>query len=310
MRLLNCETRRLEIYDEANIPLYAILSHTWGDDEVLFEDFESSRPLQYKKGWPKVEWTCREALKQGLDYVWVDSCCIDKRSSAELSEAINSMFRWYAKAVICYAYLSDYTVSANPWKNKDITSCYWFKRGWTLQELIAPSHLTFFDRNWATIGTKEELSQQINEKTNIDRDILEAKGFEKIRALLDECSVAKRMSWASSRTTKRLEDMAYCLLGIFDINMPMLYGEGRRSFIRLQEEIIRESNDMTIFAWQSQNEPNCALKDGDRGIFARSPAEFVDAYRFIPYKNQRTIPEYTMTNKGLKIDIQVKPSQK
>lgn len=252
MRLINCRSLTLESFEHSEAPPYAILSHTWADDEVIYEDFLFTDTREAKKGWHKIELICRQAIADNLDYAWVDCCCIDKRSSSELSESINSMFLWYAHSSDCYVFLSDYrlpppTASMTP----DITACNWFNRGWTLQELIAPCKLSFFDMDWQFVGTKRDLSQQVSKRTRINRYILMSDSIEGIRTGLDRCTVCMRMSWAATRKTKRPEDMAYCLLGIFDISMPMLYGEGQRAFTRLQEEIIKETTDTSIFAWQS-----------------------------------------------------------
>jgi hypothetical protein len=172
-------------------------------------------------------------------------CCIDKTSSAELSEAINSMFRWYEKAETCYAYLSDVPDGAGlvpAQVRARFAASRWFTRGWTLQELIAPRYVLFFSRHWKYFGTKESLCDQISAITGIDTDTLLGAGLEHV-------SVARKMSWASCRNTTRIEDSAYCLLGLFDVNMPLLYGEGQKAFQRLQEEILRSSHDYSLFAW-------------------------------------------------------------
>ncbi|KAF2113731.1 hypothetical protein BDV96DRAFT_461546, partial [Lophiotrema nucula] len=188
-----------------------------------------------------------------------DLFCIDKSSSAELSEAINSMYNWYSNSACCYAFLSDLAPLSN------LRHCRWFTRGWTLQELIAPQFIVFYDKDWVISGRKGRPSLM----TPVHRNHLFATpdpGFERLlsgitgipSAVLSESrdlslrrqySIAKIMSWAAHRRTTRLEDMAYCLLGLFNINMPLLYGEGEKAFIRLQEEIIKETTDLSLFAW-------------------------------------------------------------
>ncbi|RYP01527.1 hypothetical protein DL764_006193 [Monosporascus ibericus] len=168
-------------------------------------------------------------------------CCIDKASSAELTEAINSMFRWYRNAEICYAYLSD--IPSAKRIHQKLERSRWFTRGWTLQELIAPAEVVFYSMDWDHVGTKSELSASISSITKIDASFLDSKN-------LMSASVAQRMSWAAHRETSRPEDIAYCLLGIFDINMPLIYGEGMKAFQRLQEEIIESyPMDYSFFAW-------------------------------------------------------------
>ncbi|KAF4452330.1 Vegetative incompatibility HET-E-1 [Fusarium albosuccineum] len=231
---------RFEEFYGHNITPYAILSHTWEDgQEVTFEDCKSS-VAKNKKGYSKIQKTCQLAVDEGIDYIWIDTCCIDKSSSAELTEAINSMYQWYERAEVCYAYLSDLD-------GGDLKDCRWFTRGWTLQELIAPNNMKFFDHSWENVGDKASLLEQLSTITSIEARILSHQD-----PLWYAC-VAKRFSWAAKRKNTRDEDIAYCLLGIFNINMPMLYGEGFKAFVRLQEEIIRTTNDLSIFAWTRHN---------------------------------------------------------
>ncbi|KAI0708586.1 hypothetical protein C8Q76DRAFT_799832 [Earliella scabrosa] len=204
--------------------------------------------------WPvglslKVQRACAIARNNGHRYIWIDSCCIDKTSSAELSAAINSMYRWYRRSSVCYAFLSDFpSVLNNRILDQEyIEGCFqrsrWFSRGWTLQELIAPKVVVFLDQDWRYWGTKATLATLVEKATKIDALILTGE------MELRQVSVARRLSWASRRITTVEEDHAYSLLGIFDINMPTLYGEGSRAFVRLQEEIIKRNPDQSLFAW-------------------------------------------------------------
>ncbi|KAI0350690.1 HET-domain-containing protein [Trametes cingulata] len=230
---------------------YAILSHVWSDDgEQSFQELkaliESGGSL--RKASAKVREFCRFARSQGYHWVWIDSCCIDKTSSAELSEAINAMYRWYADAHVCYAYLADVSDQEDP---RRVSSTFrrskWFTRGWTLQELIAPRFLVFLSKTWTVIGTKSSLARTIEEVTGVDRDVLTfAKPLEAV-------SVARRMSWAAGRQTSRLEDEAYSLMGIFGVYMPTIYGEGYNAFVRLQEEILRHISDQSLFVWGEES---------------------------------------------------------
>ncbi|KUJ12878.1 HET-domain-containing protein, partial [Mollisia scopiformis] len=241
MRLLHTTSLKLSEFFGAKIPPYAILSHRWGDSEVTFQDLQNGKVFENPSS-EKLIGCCKRAKEDGYEFVWIDSCCIDKTSSAELSEAINSMFQWYQNSQLCYAYLSDvYSVPSlqNPEPmESDIRKSKWFTRGWTLQELLAPQQVTFFDHNWFEIGTKDSLQTVISSITGIKHL------FHFRRA-----SIAQKMSWASNRETLRSEDMAYCLMGLFGVNMPLLYGEGDAAFIRLQIEIMRISDDESIFAW-------------------------------------------------------------
>lgn len=289
MWLINIETLELEFFMESKIPKYAILSHTWEDDEVTFQEFSQGSACS-KKGYQKIMYACDQARQHGFQYSWVDTCCIDKSSSAELTESINSMYAWYQKAEICYAYLSDLTTG--PDDEEKLSGCRWFTRGWTLQELIAPSQVQFYDRYWEFIGTKTTFATKISLITSINLPAL--MGASK----LSEYSISQRMFWAAPREMSRTEDLAYCLLGIFNVNMPLIYGEGSKAFRRLQEEIIKHDNDLSIFAWDKH-------ENGDKieqSLFSPSPADF----SYWPHigTTSRTLssPEFSMTNKGLRFD--------
>jgi hypothetical protein len=294
MRLINTTTYELEEFLDSAIPLYAILSHRWENEEVVFNEFNrSSSKDRAKKGYRKIMKACKQAAIDDLGYIWVDTCCIDKSSSAELTESINSMFRWYQKANVCYAYLSDVA------KRDDLEYSSWFKRGWTLQELIAPSNVEFYDQEWNFVGFKLDLARLISSITGIHDSILKGKQQPK------DISVAARMSWAASRETSHVEDLAYCLLGIFDVNMPLIYGEGERSFRRLQEEIVKRSNDLTIFAWEYKNKSEergpCDLFASTPACFALRASKLSGACVYRP-RNSALVPAYSITNKGVLFD--------
>lgn len=240
MRLINVITLDLEQYYGDQTPQYAIVSHTWdGDNEVTFQEWErrADSAIRRKTGYAKIMEACHRARADGLRYLWCDTNCIDKTSSAELSEAINSMFAWYRDSQVCYAYLADFQKGTG-----DFRKSRWYTRGWTLQELLAPNTVIFFDQNWVGIGDKTMLASQISDITKIH------KGALMDRSTIHNYSIAQRMSWAADRETTRTEDIAYCLLGIFDINMPLLYGEGPKAFARLQQQIINVSPDQSILA--------------------------------------------------------------
>ncbi|KAK3502834.1 heterokaryon incompatibility protein-domain-containing protein [Neurospora crassa] len=289
MWLINTRTLELEEFVGADIPAYAILSHTWETGEVTFHDAKAKLlGKQTSQGARKVAKACEVAAEHGLAYAWVDTCCIDKSSSAELTEAINSMFQWYRLSQICLVYLSDLKAVE---LDHAMYMSRWFKRGWTLQELIAPPRLIFYDQDWKKRGTKEDLASLLSKITRIDIGIL----LDPSRVYT--VPVGKRMSWAADRQTTRLEDRAYSLLGIFDINMPLIYGEGPKAFTRLQEEIIRRSNDVSIFCWRTQENTRW------RGILASSPDEFKCAADTEDDMTLKNGPEYTLTNKGLRTEL-------
>ncbi|KAL8831463.1 MAG: hypothetical protein Q9170_005278 [Blastenia crenularia] len=283
MRLLNTTTITLHEFHGHRTPLYVILSHTWEQDEVSFQDIQALHHghLAGLAGYEKIISCCALAASEGWEYIWIDTCCIDKRSSAELTEAINSMFRWYKEAQLCYTYLSDVLTSSPD----DFCYSRWFTRGWTLQELLAPGIVTFVNAFWEVLDTKRSLRKELSAVTGISAEHL----IDPLSA-----SVATKMSWASQRETTRIEDIAYCLLGLFDVNMPLLYGEGEKAFMRLQHEIIRVSADESIFAW-------CDSRLIQSGLLAQSPAAFASSGDIAPVIfsefSRRGI--YTVTNRGV-----------
>lgn len=250
MRLLNTETLAMKAwYDHWTGPEYAILSHTWGRKEVTFQDMGNLKTARLLEGFSKIKRCCKVARELGYEWVWIDTCCIDKSSSAELSEAINSMFSYYNAADRCIAYLSDVPfLGLDTAHDPAFEKSRWFTRGWRLQELIAPMNLTFYAKDWSEIGEKKLLLNRLSAITSIDANVLERPWTRQGYRLC----IAQRMSWASRRETTRGEDMAYCLMGIFDVNMPLLYGEGeKKAFRRLQGEISKNSDDPSLFAWTS-----------------------------------------------------------
>jgi hypothetical protein len=209
MRLLNTSTDGFEEFIGTDIPAYAILSHTWGEGEVSYKDMTTDSSYKEKKGYEKIKMTCRIARQEGILYAWVDTCCIDKSSSAELTEAINSMFLWYEKSKQCYAYLADLD-STSDW-HSGLAHCRWFTRGWTLQELIAPRDVWFYDKHWNYLCRKRREIHALESITSIHQDVLQNSG------VIHTKSIAQRMSWASRRVTTRVEDEAYCLLGTYTL---------------------------------------------------------------------------------------------
>lgn len=228
---------------------YAILSHTWGDDneEVSLKDLTSLHG-KTKKGYRKIRFCGEQAARDGLQYFWVDTCCIDKSNYTELSEAINSMFQWYRGAEKCYVYLADVSketqdqhdeLARSTWKTA-FRQSRWFTRGWTLQELIAPSSVEFFTQDGMWLGSKTSMENQISEITKIPVQALRGQS-------LSSFSIDERMSWGANRNTTREEDGAYCLFGIFGIHMPLIYGEREKAFSRLRREIYMNSKGKTLF---------------------------------------------------------------
>jgi tetratricopeptide (TPR) repeat protein len=232
MRLLHTQEDgkfSLAEYLGEQIPPYAILSHTWGEDheEVSFKDLIESKGTE-KTGYKKLQFCGTQAARDSLEFFWIDTCCIDKSSSAELTEAINSMFRWYSDAAKCYVYLPDVSTSSV----QSLHTSRWFTRGWTLQELIAPATVEFFSAEGNLLGDKVSMMDQICNITRIPAAALQGD------LDLDTFTVDERLSWAENRGTKRSEDAAYSLLGLFGVHIPLIYGEGRvNAFLRFRREI-------------------------------------------------------------------------
>jgi hypothetical protein len=221
-------------FDDDNPPPYAILSHTWTDgEEVTYSELVASKG-KHKSGYAKIRFCGERAAQDGLQYFWVDTCCIDKSSSNELSTAINSMFRYYQRAAKCYVYLQDVQVpeeitDAISWEDAFRRS-RWFTRGWTLQELLAPDDIEFFSKQGKRLGSRVSLERMIHEITEIP--------VQALRGHLFEFSIDERMRWAEKRKTTVKEDKSYCLLGIFKVFIPLIYGEGEAyATLRLKEEI-------------------------------------------------------------------------
>jgi hypothetical protein len=315
MWLLETSTLELRDFVGASIPPYAVLSHTWGDNEVTLKDMRKYREAaKNKAGYTKVQKCCEKARQDGHQYVWIDTCCIDKRSSAELSEAINSMWKWYQKSEVCYAYLADVTIAEfvpSEGENDVLSKSRWFTRGWTLQELIAPLTVEFLGQDWSVIGVKApsavlaKLPPTLGEGNDVFLlHIAKITGIAENVILYKETSrdlrkvpIAQKMAWAARRQTAREEDLAYSLMGLFDVNMPILYGEGlKKAFRRLQLEIIQMNCvDQSIFLWRS-NRPIS-------GLLADPPKDFIDS-SWECFKWQKVQP-YSMTNLGLLITLPV-----
>lgn len=357
MRLLNTTTLKFEDFHGIPEEPYAILSHRWGDEEITYKDLKAfhkvqkqlermkpyervvgrsnqyvvsasrrySTKMRRRAGFRKIVAFCKRARQRGLRLAWVDTCCIDKRSSAELSEAINSMYQWYRSARECYVWLEDCHAD-DP---VSLGRCQWFSRGWTLQELLAPSYVVFFSLDWTLIGhlhshmdsynrcccrtttlpDAQAGSEEFSSASESGSDFLNAWGpdltavISSITAIpanilsktvhLRTASIAARMSWASQRSTTRPEDRAYSLLGIFNINMPLLYGEGSKAFRRLQEKIIKKSEDTSIFCYNTSRRIS-----GD--LLASSPDDFTGCGKVTRGRLGSSKP-YSLTNKGLKM---------
>ena len=323
--------RRMKVFEfhDDKTTEYAILSHRWIDStEVEYEemvnlakmDRQEQDEIRGRKGYKKIVDTCKQAKQDGYEWVWVDTCCIDTRSSTDILEAINSMYRWYANAIVCYAYLHDVDGPSFPTRKDDEKYPKdgwpeWFSRGWTLQEMLAPRNLLFFNEDWQPIGDKKSLADTLNTITGIPAHIF-GNGLEGNRPC-----VAQIISWAANRTTTRPEDRAYSLMGLLGVNMPMLYGEGEKAFHRLQLEIIRTSSDQSIFAWgRSGHTIGSILADDPSSFKNCSDMELMDHDEFVQSLehhgvaqeelfsiDQNDVGVFPVTNRGIQICMPLRP---
>ena len=202
------------------------------------------RDGNYKtEGWAKLQSYCKLAASDGWDYAWMDTCFIDKTNLADTQEAINAMVRWYRRSGTCYGHLEGVDcVSTHQTMGRNLRSARWFQRGWTLQELLAPVNFVFVDQKWEKIGTREEFAEDVASACRMS--VQHLMNFE-------TQPVAVKLSWASHRKTTVEEDQAYSLLGLFNISIPLCYGEGELAFRRLLLELIKNYNDTSIFAFSS-----------------------------------------------------------
>lgn len=330
MWLLNTSTYQIVLVQHPSDAQYAVLSHVWASEGeqtfqvsvdmpvLIFLETRLTGQLQDVHAFhaaarssfpdtlqdtdprlldairarlsPKIRHSCDYARARGCAYLWIDTCCIDKTSSAELSEAINSMFTWYSQADVCYVFLSDVSANDDPSDpDSSFRRSMWFKRGWTLQELIVPSRNVFLSKDWRMIGTKMSLANVIEGVTGIDTGILLH------TRQLHTVSVAARMAWAAGRETTRVEDEAYCLMGVFGVRLPVIYGEGSQAFVRLQEEIMRRIPDQSLFLWGMEPQIRSCLwpfvesvpLNKLRGskpayLFASCPMDFSESKGFSP----------------------------
>ncbi|KAK6434877.1 hypothetical protein LTR95_008937 [Oleoguttula sp. CCFEE 5521] len=321
MWLLKTSDLSLVHFHDSRDVRYAILSHTWnGDEEATYAELREGCDMNTARLY-KVKMTCAQAAQDGCDYAWIDSCCINKDSLTELAEAINSMWQWYYDASVCYVYLADlswecpvlYDVASifsiesdeapeTRWTTA-FAACRWFTRGWTLQELLAAKDVRFYCAPKAADVTSERWGF-VGDKTDLVRTLWEITGID-ILALQDRNSLtrfvtARKMYWASRRQTSKVEDRAYSLLGLFGINMPLLYGEGENAFIRLQEQIIQKRLDHSILAWDCSQSESSQSKDL---LFANSPARFAKTgQRMTRWQWSSFDPAFRLTNQGIEFD--------
>ncbi|KAK3686337.1 hypothetical protein LTR37_019927 [Vermiconidia calcicola] len=331
MRLLHASNLVFKEFVGSNIPKYIIISHRWSDEEVSHQDFlDGRRDFLYGRcsgyGWVKIAKACQLAKKADIEWVWIDTCCIDKKSSAELTEAINSMFNWYQRSTECLVFLPDVEPiegraglppsadGESKWElpvgflPEALRASVWFTRAWTLQELLAPEQCAFFNSKFEFIGTKRLLATLISERTKIPELVLSNAHSRWGHQIRSE-PVAVRMHWASSREATRVEDLAYSLLGLFGVSMPLLYGEGDRAFLRLQKELIGISDDETIFLSIDTTIPH----HNPRSAIAANPLHFMNVphYMNVPvlyrdlYVNAIPRLHYEVTNKGIRFEVQI-----
>lgn len=232
---------------------YVTLSHRWGWDEPLFRDIQGEAVYHGKSthGMAKLQTFCAFAAKYGYKWAWSDTCCIDKESSAELQEAVGSMFSWYRQSSLTIVHLADVS------DDDKLSNSEWFKRGWTLQELLAPRVILFFTQDWSLY--------QDPSSSNHKEDSFILAELEKVTSITSRHlkdfhpgmdDARSRLQWASTRRTTRPEDIAYSLFGVFDLHLPVLYGESKGNALgRLLSEIISQSGDISVLDWVGTASP-------------------------------------------------------
>ena len=298
MRLIHTTFIAFCEFEGEHIPDYAVVSHRWGSAEISCQMFlETAVEDRHGYGWTKILEGCRMARCRRIGWLWVDTCCIDKASSAELTESVNAMFRYYQRARQCFVFLPDVfaTYKDTEGLETQLQHSTWFTRGWTLQELLASTVATFYNASFQLAGVKSTGSSFCDVLSKIS-----GVGAQYLHdpTMVFKASVAERMRWASLRQTTRIEDIAYCLLGLFDVNMPLLYGEGSKAFMRLQVEILRKSEDESIFAWHMDS----AEFTDWQGLLAPLPSAFA-GNEVIEIRNIHQRTPSTMTNKGLQLSL-------
>ena len=321
MRLIN--TRTFELKEAYGNPNYAILSHRWGDSEVTFQTLsptDLANPSLRNPSLNKIRGACAQAREQKLEWLWIDTCCIDKANAVEETRSINAMFDWYRSAAVCYTYLHDVDASSSSrlgtfHRQQGNQVSEWFERGWTLQELLAPRHMEFYDFKWNYMGTRQDLSADIQRATSINKVYITGD------ANLDEASVATRLSWMAGRVTKEPEDIAYSMLGILNINMTPQYGEGEKAFMRLQKTLMEDSSDESIFAWIVPPQGLACYRKGNRpppkwapdnmswGLLAPSPDCFKNSGDVVVIPDMvvpRSNGGYTVTQQGVQFQMSMK----
>ncbi|KAI5993012.1 hypothetical protein EDD15DRAFT_2167722, partial [Pisolithus albus] len=226
---------------------YVTLSHRWGAGEPSLRDIEGRKiyNMPAMGGLGKLQAFCAIACEGGYSWAWSDTCCIDKHSSAEVQETIGSMFAWYRQSALTIAYLSDVTGIGS------LGGSEWLRRGWTLQELLAPERVVFYTKTWSLYKNITSLNhkmdavvlEEVEGATGIERRFLK-----KFSPGLDDARL--RLQWASTRTTTRAEDIAYSLFGIFNVHLPIMYGESAENALgRLLAEIVSQSGDISVLDW-------------------------------------------------------------
>lgn len=263
MLLLNVFTFLLREFTSSTPP-YATLSDF---TEQIEASFEGSAYMQKGKGKERltmIQRACGEARNAGSEWLWNFAACVDKRSSAAQSEAINSLAKIYRDCEYSIIYLADFDFKLvrDETMGGALAECRWVKNIWAIPQIIFAREAYFYSSDWSQIGTKRTILPLLSSIMGIDKPVLEDSDT------VEDYSIARRMSWASDKTALRIEDYAYALLGLFNVSMPIIYGEGRRSFIKLQEEIIKDTDDFSLFAWDNPDVQQYT------GLFAHSPAWF------------------------------------
>lgn len=263
--MLLLHTASLELCEfGSDAPPYGTFSARWEDDTLGHEDLPSPQTAHQRPAFQALQRACSECQNHGLQWLWNDAVCINRRSIDALSKTLNSLAEIYRKSRLCIVYLHDLfdTEASHFDVERGLSSCSWIKHVWMLPQLIFSTVLQFYDAQWMHIGSKRQLSAELSRITAIEEGVLD--GSES----LEDYPNCVKMSWAAGLSAEAIEDVAYSLLAVFNVNMTIRYGEGMESFLRLQEEILKNTDDYSLLAWQPI--PNQSY----RGLLAHSPLEY------------------------------------
>lgn len=273
-----------------SLPPYATFSHVIDEIGAPLEDFARIKRELCSDIVKILIRACVQARDAGFTWLWNYAACVDRNSCAAQSEAINSLAQIYRNCGRSIIYLED--LKSKLVEDEEVVErmaeCRWIRNVWAIPQIVFSRVAFFYSSDWSLIGTKKSLLPYLSSRMGIDQEVLEDSDS------LEEFSLARRMSWASDMTASRVEDFAYALVGLFDVSMSILYGEGQKAFLKLQEEIMGDTDDFSLIAWDKIDAQEY------NGLFAHSPACF-RRFRNGPTTPLRVNGEVQIQCKGINI---------